>query len=247
MVLKGKNILITGCNRGIGLETLKFLYSQGANLIACARKDSIELKEKIKKIELKKNTIDNFFFELTDKNDLNKNCNKILNKYKKIDSIVNIAGVNSNQLFLMSNIEDIKKNFENNFFCHLYLTQMFLKKMIKNKNGSIIFISSNITKNPMPGRLAYASSKSAIIMASKILAKELGPFNIRVNSISPGLTKTSMATDQLSEIEIKNISQKIGLRRLAEPVEIAKIISFLCSDESSYISGENIVVDGAFQ
>ena len=118
--------------------------------------------------------------------------------------------------------------------------------MMKNKCGSIINIASNAAWEADIGRSAYAASKASMITFTKILAKELGNYGIRVNSISPGLTNTNMMSDGISEKVISEAINKIPLKRVAQPEEIANTCLFLASDLASYISGENISVTGGY-
>ena len=116
--------------------------------------------------------------------------------------------------------------------------------MLKEKKGSIINISSSAAYENNEGRSAYASAKSSIITLSKVLAKEVGKKNIRVNVVSPGLTNTSMLRDSSTQNFINEKIDQISLKRIAEPTEISKVILFLASDLSSYVTGEVIKVDG---
>ena len=171
---------------------------------------------------------------------------KILDENKKIDILVNNAGQNHVALFLMTKIKKFKEIFEINFFSQLVITQKIIKNMIKNKKGSIINIASNAATEADAGRSAYASSKASIITFTKILARELGSFGIRVNSISPGLTNTDMMNSGITEKIMSETINKIPLKRVAQPDEIASTCFFLASDSSSYITGENINVTGGY-
>ena len=121
-----------------------------------------------------------------------------------------------------------------------------MKILVKNKKGSIINISSNAAFECDAGRSIYASSKSALIAFTKVLSKELGPFNIRANAVAPGLTKTSMMNDQMSQKLIDETLSKIPLKRVANPGDISNVILFLASDLSSYVTGETINVTGGY-
>ena len=116
--------------------------------------------------------------------------------------------------------------------------------MQKNKKGSIINVSSTSAIQGNIGRLAYASSKSSLITATKVMSRELGQLGIRVNSICPGLTNTDMMVNNTDKKILSEITERLNLKRIAEPDEIANVIAFLASDLSSYLTGENIIVDG---
>ena len=123
---------------------------------------------------------------------------------------------------------------------------MISKLMIRGKSGNIIFVSSTSGINGDYGRFAYSSTKAAIINVAKTLSKELAPYNIRVNSISPGLTNTELMNNNTKEDIIKSEISKYLLKELANVKEISNTIIFLCSDNSSYINGQNIIVDGGY-
>lgn len=236
--------MITGCSSGIGKETLKEFSNNKANCFACVRektKSFIEFCESLYQKNKKKIQI--IEFDLSDNNKVKKGVEKIFLKTDKIDVLVNNAAIIKNSLFLMTSDSDLKNLFQINFFSQIYLTQLILKKMIKNKNGNIIFISSSSSKNADFGRFAYSCSKSSIKTLSKTLAKEMSSYNIRVNSVSPGLVDTNMTTNYIKkEILEKEIKKTIS-NRMASPKEISSLILFLASNNSSYINGANIPID----
>ena len=208
MNLSQKNIIVTGANKGIGAATVDKLYKAGANVICCTRKPNDELIDKADKLNKKnENKIFNYFFDFSSEEQVLREANKITKDFEKIDCLVNNAGTNHVSLFLMDKIEEIKKVFQINFFSQLLFSQIIIKKMMKNKSGSIIFLTSKAAIDSISGRLAYASSKSCLIDTTKILSKELGRFNIRVNGIAPGLIDTDMLNDQLSKDEIENLKK----------------------------------------
>jgi 3-oxoacyl-[acyl-carrier protein] reductase len=246
-MMKNKTVLITGANRGIGLAIVEKFLKNECNIIACSRKDDeISLKE-LNEISKKfPNKIKIYRFDLGKIDDVENACNKILAENNNIDVLINNAGQNHVALFLMTKIQKFKEIFEVNFFSQLVITQKIIKNMIKNKTGSIINIASNAASEVDIGRAAYATSKASIIIFTKILAKELGSYGIRVNSISPGLTNTDMMGEGISEKIMTETISKIPLKRVAQPEEIANTCFFLASDLSSYITGENISVTGGY-
>ena len=144
----------------------------------------------------------------------------------------------------MTSIKKLKEIFEINFFSQTLFTQYILKSMIRNKSGSIVYISSSSALDGNEGRSAYSSTKSAIIAQAKVLSRELGVHNIRVNTIAPGLTNTDMMKDNTPVELIKEFKSRISLKRIANPEEIANVTLLLSSDLSSYITGQVIRVDG---
>ena len=144
----------------------------------------------------------------------------------------------------MTPVKKLKELFEVNFFSQTIFTQYILKSMIKNKRGSIVYISSSSALDGNEGRSAYSSAKAAIIAQAKVLSRELGVHNIRVNSIAPGLTNTDMMKKNHKEKIISEMVSRISLRRIANPEEIANVVLLLSSDLTSYITGQVIRVDG---
>ena len=245
--IKKKNVIITGCNRGIGKATLEDFAKFGANIFACVRSNTLNFKNFVSKLKKKyKVKIYIIQLDLSNKSSILKCANEISEITRNIDIIVNNAGMLFNSLFLMTSEKQLKEIFQVNFFSQIYFTQIISKGMIRNKSGNIIFVSSTSGINGDYGRFAYSSTKAAIINASKTLSKELSSFNIRVNSISPGLTDTDLMKQNTKEKIIQDEVSKISLKRVASVKEIAKTILFLSSEDSSYINGQNIVVDGGY-
>ncbi len=246
-MIKGKTALVTGANRGIGLSIVKKFLENQCNVIACTRKSDAESLKNLNELnnEFPKK-IKIYSFDLKGLDENNSSLNKLLEENKNIDILINNAGQNHVALFLMTKIEKFKEIFDINFFSHLVITKKIIKLMMKSKKGSIINISSNAASESDIGRSAYATSKASVVTFTKILAKELGNYNIRVNSISPGMTNTDMMRSGISEKIISETINKIPLKRVAEPNEIANVCVFLASDYASYITGENINCTGGY-
>ena len=243
--LKNKNVIITGCNKGIGKAALESFAEYGANIFACVRSESGEFKKFITNIKKKyKVKIYVVKLDLSKKSNISECVNKIYKITKNIDILVNNAGILFNSLFQMTSEKQLQEMFQVNYFSQIYLTQMISRGMAKNKIGNIIFISSTSGINGDYGRFAYSASKAAILSSVKTLSKELSHYNIRVNAISPGLTETDLMKSNTKEEVIKSEIEKISLKRLAATSEIADVILFLASEKSSYVNGQNIVVDG---
>jgi 3-oxoacyl-[acyl-carrier protein] reductase len=249
MLLGGKTAVITGSNKGIGLETLKvFLKNDVKKIFACTRKISKDFREEIDQLQKKsKSEIIIVNLDLTDEKSVKEATNEILANSANIDVLVNNAGAISTSLFQMTKIEEVKNIFDVNFFSQYLFSQQILKGMIKNKKGSIIFISSTSALDGNIGRSAYSSSKNAINSLAITLSKELGPRNIRVNVVAPGLTNTDMMKNNTSSEKIKEVTDSCSLKRYAEPNEIANIVLFLSSELSSYMTGQILRVDGGMK
>lgn len=245
MLLKNKNAIITGCNRGIGEKILEKLSSNGANIFACIRKKNDQFESKILNLSQKyKVKISPIYFDFADQELVKQSAKKILDSGVPIDILVNNAGILDVSIFQMTSMKKLKEMFEINFFSQISFTQNILKSMIKNKSGSIINLASITAIDGNEGRSAYAATKSALIAQMKTLSKEVGIFNIRVNCIAPGLIDTEMLSKNTSSDIIENMKKEISLRRLGSPEEIADIALFLSSNLSTYISGQVIRADG---
>ncbi len=247
-ILKGKTAVITGCNKGIGKAILVEFAKNGANCICCIRNISSEFKNFCD--TLSKNNqvkIDIVKIDLSDNKIVSESVKNIFKITKKIDILINNAGILFNSLFFMTSEKQLKDLFQVNFFSHVFLTQLVSREMIKNKKGNIIFISSTSAEGRDYGRFAYSSSKAAISSVARVLASELGSYGIRVNSINPGLTETDMMRKNTQEKNIKIELSKTSLNRVADPSEIANLALFLASDLSSYINGQNLRIDGGLQ
>lgn len=244
-MLKDKNIVITGCNKGIGKAALELCAKNGANIIAMNRtQDSASQKELENLVKKHNVNLAMFYADFSNEAEVMNAANDILKLKVALDGIVNNVGiVGDARLFSMTKIEEIKEVFQVNFFSPLLLTQRLLKNMIRHKSGSIVNLSSVAALDGIPGSLEYVSSKTSLIGATKKLASELAPFHIRVNALAPSITDTNMPmlmSDCLKEKTIQNIA----LKRMATPNEIAEVIVFLLSSKSSFINGEVIRVDG---
>ncbi len=246
MQLKDKVAVVTGASGDIGKKILEEFSKEGSNIYALVRntedKEFIEFTEYLKKknnnkiriihLDLEREETIRSSFELIKKDNIN------------IDILVNNAGTISNSLFQMTSLKSLRNIFEVNFFSQFLLTQIYFKLLSKSKNGSVIFVSSNSAiENPV-GRCAYSASKAALNSLTKTISKEMGVKNLRVNAVLPGLTDTKMAKNFTKEDAIDEYLNNVALKRIAKTSEIVNVITFLASDNSSYINGQFIRVDG---
>jgi len=245
--LKNKNVIITGCNKGIGRAALEDFSKYGANSFACVRTVTSEFKKFISNLKKKyKVNIQIIKLDLSKTSSVTNCVHEIYKINKNIDILVNNAGILFNSLFQMTSEKQLKEIFQVNYFSQVFLTQAISRGMAKNKKGNIIFVSSTSGLNGDYGRFAYSSTKSAVLNTVKTLSKELSNYNIRVNAISPGLTKTDLMLKNTKDEIIKSEIEKISLKRIANTHEISSVILFLASERSSYINGQNIIVDGGY-
>jgi len=244
MLLKNKTAILTGCNRGIGKSILEIFAENGCNIFACSRTESDEFSSSISNLVEKYHVeITPIYFDLKHADQIKEATKKIISSKQNIDILVNNAGIASGSFFQMLSIKETKEIFEINFFSQLLFTQTIARYMSRSKNGSIINIASTAGLIGDLGTVSYGSSKAALIYATKSIATELGPMNIRVNAIAPGITKTDMFI-QMDEKIVENAMDSSALKRPAEPYEIANVALFLASDLSSYLTGQVIRVDG---
>lgn len=244
-MLHNKNIIVTGANRGIGKAIVTECAKNGANIWVCVRNITenicIEMQQvsdeygvNIKLVEL----------DLMLEESIKKAGTMILADKTKIDGIVNNAGISGgNQLFPMTPMDEIRATFEVNFFGHIFFLQRLLKKMMRWQCGSIVNIVSIAAIDGEPAQLEYVSSKAAMIGATRKLASELGRFGIRVNAVAPGITETEMIGSMDGGLLEKTLDRTV-LHRLGKPDEIAKAVVFLLSEQSEFITGQIIRVDG---
>ena len=243
-MLKNKHAFITGSNRGIGKGILEEFASNGANIIAHARKETPEFTSFLEETKKKYNVeIFPVYFDMTDSEGMKDAIKAIHSAKLPIDILVNNAGVAHVSMFGQTPIPKIKEIFEINLFAQMELTQLVLRFMTRQKSGSIINISSVTALIMSEGQTAYATSKAGLITWARNLAAEYGRYGIRVNTISLGLVNTDMKNG-LKEEEINYFKERTVLGRMAEIEDAAKAAKFLASDESSFITGQNIRVDG---
>tara|TARA_B100000787_G_C16195445_1_gene300446 strand:- start:2287 stop:3030 length:744 start_codon:yes stop_codon:yes gene_type:complete len=245
MLLLDKTAVVTGCNKGIGKSILEEFSKNGANIFACVRKLDDKFHLLIKELEKKNNNkIFPIEIDLSDEGSVKKGAKEILSSELDIDILINNAASISSSIFQMTSTAKYKELFDINFHSQVLLTQFMLKSMMKNKNGNIVFISSSSGIDGNEGRSAYVSTKAAIIGQAKVLSREVGRYNIKVNIIAPGLTNTDMMKKNTPEKIIDEVVSKLSLKRVGEPNEVANVALFLSSNLSDYITGQVIRVDG---
>ena len=245
MLLKGKTAVLTGCNRGIGKCILEVFAKNGASIWACVRQLDDDFVDFTKGLEDDHEVnITTVPFDLADEEQVKEGIKTIRFAKEPVDILVNNAGVIFTALFQMTPVTKMKEIFEINYFSQILLTQFITKIMARQKAGNIINISSSAAIEGNEGRTAYASSKAAIIASTKVMAKELAMYNIRVNAIAPGLTETDMMKGSTPKEALEYTLQRICMRRIGKPDEIANVALFLSSELSSYMTGQVLRVDG---
>jgi len=237
--LKNKNIIVTGASGGIGNSIVKKLYDNGANILATGTK--IEKLEELKKI-FKDIKILKFDISQHDKiEDFINHATEELGG--SLDSIINNAGITKDNLTIRMSLDEWTKVVDINLTSTFLMCKYSIKKMLKNKYGKIINITSVVGHTGNVGQANYTASKAGIVAMSKSLAIEYAKKNININCISPGFISTVM-TDQIDEKHKEAIIAKIPSNRLGKPEDIANAVVFLSSDQSDYINGETLHVNG---
>ena len=237
--LKNKNIIVTGATGGIGNSIVKKLNENGANILASGTK-----VEKLKDLKSKFNNIKTLEFDISkiDKiEEFLENASDTLGG--NLDCIVNNAGITMDNLAIRMNLDEWKKVIDINLTSTFLLSKFSIKKMLKNKSGKIINITSVVGHTGNLGQTNYTASKAGIIAMSKSLAIEYAKKNININCISPGFIKTSM-TEKIDDKFKEMIISKIPSARLGDPEDVANAVVFLASNQSNYINGETLHVNG---
>ena len=237
--LEKKNIIVTGASGGIGNAIIKKLSEAGANILASGTR--IEKLEELKKnfegIKIKK-----FDISQSDKiEEFIENATTELGG--SLDGIVNNAGITQDNLAIRMSLDEWQKVININLTSTFLMSKFAIKKMLKNKSGKIVNITSVVGHTGNLGQANYTASKAGIVAMSKSLAIEYAKKNININCISPGFIKTAM-TDKIDDKFKEVIISKIPSARLGEPDDIANAVLFLSSEQSNYINGETLHVNG---
>ena len=237
--LNGKNIIVTGASGGIGYSIIEKLDKAGANILASGTKI-----EKLNELKNKYVNIKTLRFDISQSNKIDEFVENATNELGgNLDCLINNAGVTQDNLAIRMSLEEWKKVIDINLTSTFLMSKYAIKKMLKNKYGKIVNITSVVGHTGNLGQANYTASKSGIIAMSKSLSIEYAKKNININCISPGFIKTAM-TDKLDNKFKEAIISKIPSARLGEPDDIANAVVFLCSDQSSYINGETLHVNG---
>ena len=234
-----KVILVTGASRGIGRQIAIELSKFGNKVVANYNKSEQAAKE----LQAENENIDIFKADISKRNEVIELVRYVLNKYGRIDVLINNAGISKSKLFTDVTDDDWQEIIQNNLYSAFCVTQETLPNMIQRKQGCIINISSIWGMVGASCESIYSISKAGIDAMTKSLAKELGPSNIRVNSIAPGIIDTDMNKDYNIE-EINAIKEAIPLEKIGKTADIAKCIKWLIEDE--YTTGQIISINGGW-
>lgn len=238
-----KVAMITGATRGIGKQIALTLANEGYNIVLNYRTENDELKQLKNEIESKKVKCLTVQGDVTNFEDCKQMIESAIKEFGKIDVLVNNAGITKDMLLARMKEEDFKQVIDVNLVGTFNMTKNVISYMMKARNGRIINISSVVGIAGNAGQTNYSASKAGIIGFTKSLAKEVASRNILVNAVAPGFIETNM-TDVLKQEVKDEIAKNIPLKRMGTPQDVANVVKFLSSEDSSYITGQVISVDG---
>ncbi len=227
-------VLITGGSGCIGRSIIENLIEEGVHLVISVDKNRSNFShEKFLEINI----------DITDKDLLSHKVKEIIEKYGRIDILINNVGIVADELFVKMSYENFEKVINVNLNSVFYITKLVAKNMIKNKKGSIVNISSIAGIFGNVGQINYSASKAGVIAMTKTMSKELGKKGIRVNCVAPGIIRSNM-TSNLNKEYVDDLISRTSLNRIGEASEVAKVVTFLASDDASYLTGEIISISG---
>ncbi len=238
-----KVALVTGATRGIGKAIALELADNGYDIVLNYRNANDELKQTQKEIEEKNVNCFLVYGDISKFEDCENIAKQAMEEFGRIDVLVNNAGITRDGLIMRMKKEDFESVIDTNLTGTFNMTRNVVPFMIKQKNGRIINLSSVVGITGNAGQTNYSASKAGVIGFTKSLAKEVASRNILVNAIAPGFIETDM-TKVLSDNVKEAILNQIPLKRMGEAKEVAKLVKFLVSDDSKYITGQVINVDG---
>ena len=238
-----KVAMITGATRGIGKQIALTLANEGCNIVLNYRTENDELIQAKNEIESKNVKCLTVQGDVTNFEDCKQMIERAINEFGKIDVLINNAGITKDMLLARMKEEDFKQVIDVNLVGTFNMTKNVISYMMKARNGRIINISSVVGIAGNAGQTNYSASKAGIIGFTKSLAKEVASRNILVNAVAPGFIETNM-TDVLKQEVKDEIAKNIPLKRMGTPKDVANVVKFLASEDSSYITGQVISVDG---
>ena len=239
-----KTVIITGANRGIGRASVTAFAERGYDIWACARKPDETFEADMAEEAARTGAaITPVYFDLLDEEEVKTGVKQILGEKRDVDVLLNCAGVPYGGLFTMTPLDKLREVYQVNVFAQVQIMQLVARRMMRQKKGCIINLCSVGGIEAQPGYLAYGSSKAAMIWITKCASRELGPYNIRVNGIAPGLIDTDMGGFK-SEAERDKVLARTSLGRLGRPEEVAAAAVYLASEDAAFMTGQIMVLDG---
>jgi 3-oxoacyl-[acyl-carrier protein] reductase len=246
MKLMGKVALVTGASRGLGKAIALQLAKEGAQVVVNYAKSAEKAREVVDAIQSAGGNALTMQTDVSNFEEVEKMVDAIYEKFGRIDILVNNAGVNRDELLISMEEEDWNAVISTNLGGLFHCTKSVAKYMMLQKHGRIINISSIAGERGGRGQSNYAASKGGVNAFTRSVAMELAPKKITVNAVAPGVFETEMSSTVIRRAK-DHILNSIALKRLGQAEEVAKVVAFLASDDSSYITGETIRVDGGFK
>lgn len=237
-----KIAIVTGASRGIGRATAVELAGCGYYVVINYNSSEASAKETLNQVEAAGSAGEIKKFDVGNAGEVKEAMGQIIETHKRIDVLVNNAGVTADGLFMMMGDEEWHKVINTSLNGFFNMTKSVLREMIRKKRGAIVSVSSVSAMMPNRGQANYAAAKAGINAASSSLAKEVARFGIRVNVVAPGPVETDMLSGM--PMDVNMIKALIPMARLGKPEEIARVIRFLCSGDASFITGQVITVNG---
>lgn len=238
--MENKIALITGASRGIGKAIALELAKEGFDIVITYAGNTQAANQTVEEINALGRTCEAFKFDVSNNSEVEENLAKIIEKYGRIDVLVNNAGIVRDDLFIRMTEDKWLDVINTNLNSVYYVSKPVVKLMMKQRFGSIINTTSIVGVYGNPGQVNYSSAKAGIIGFTKSLAKELGSRNIRVNAVAPGFIETDMTKGLQNADEYLKL---ISLRRMGTAEDVAKVVKFLAMD-ANYVTGQVIEVDG---
>lgn len=243
-MLRGKNVILTGATRGIGNAVLELFAQNHANLWCLVRRPDGQFLSQTKALEAKHGIwIRTVTADMESTESIREALHNVFAEKQPVDILVNNAAINAHGSFLMTSRGELDRIFQVNCFSQLQLIQTVARKMILQKGGNIINVTSASGFEHNIGNFAYAGTKALMNWATQTISRELAPYHIRVNAVAPGITDTQMNHAYEKDIG-ENVMPAMNIQRKAKPQEIAEGILFLAGEKSSFISGQILRIDG---
>lgn len=240
MQKKKKVAIVTGGSKGIGRAICVEFARCGYEVVINYRSDHDGAQKTLDMIEAEGSTGRLACFDISDAESAEQNMEALIQEYETIDVLVNNAGIADDNLFVMMPRRSWDRVIRTSLDGFYNITKPVLEKMVVNKSGSIVTISSVSGLMANRGQSNYSAAKAGLIGASRTLASEVARLGVRVNVVAPGMIETAM----LADVPVRNLKQIIPMARIGQPEEVAKVVRFLCSDDASYITGQVINVNG---
>ncbi len=239
-----RHVVVTGANGGIGQAVAQAFASVGASVIGVDR-TLAEAEQSVACLPTAAPGVVHAYIEMdfSDASSIATGLGQIRSASREIVALVNVAGIAQDALVHMVTAESLRRHMQINFEAHVQITQYVTRMMLRTGGGSVVNVSSVTAIDGNPGQLAYASSKGAMLSATRTLSMELAPKGIRVNAVAPGVIDTEMSR-KVDDASRARLLERVAMGRIGQPDEVAQVILWLCSPASSYVTGQTVRIDG---